>query len=225
VSDIVFIIDDDADLRDALRRLIEVDGHRVKTYPSAEAFLVDMPEVRRGCIILDVRLPQMTGLQLQRWLYARRIRIPIIFLSAYADVATAVSALRCGAFHFLEKPVAGALLLECVRAALHDCPPSPAPEMERQRLQERFEGLTARERSVMNLVVSGHSNRDIGRLLHISHRTVEVHRRRVMHKMQARTLLALAGYAKALDPSQLDGESSLPAPHQPISGQVEIRRR
>jgi FixJ family two-component response regulator len=225
VSDTVFIVDDDADVRDALRRLIEVDGHRVKTYPSAEAFLVDMPDVQQGCIILDLRLPQMTGPQLQRWLYARRIRIPIIFLSGHADVATAVSALRSGAFHFLEKPVAGALLLECVRAALHDCPQSPTPEMERQRLQERFEGLTARERSVMNLVVSGHSNRDIGRLLHISHRTVEVHRRRVMHKMQARTLLALAGYAKALERPQLAGELAMPASHQLTGGQAEIRRR
>jgi len=207
MSATVFIIDDDPDVRHALRRLIEVDGFRVMTYPSAETFLLEATDMRDGCIILDVRLPQMTGPQLQSALHARNIRLPIIFLSGHADVATAVAAMRAGAFHFLEKPVDAALLLESIHAALEGSEMTPAPELEAERLRQRFNSLTAREQSVMNLVVAGYSNRDIGKRLQISHRTVEVYRSRVMQKMRARTLLALADYAKMLGMPMVDGYS------------------
>jgi two-component system, LuxR family, response regulator FixJ len=115
-----------------------------------------------------------------------------------------VASMRAGAFHFLEKPVDATLLLESIHAALEASELVPAPELEAERLRQRFNSLTAREQSVMNLVVAGYSNRDIGKRLQISHRTVEVYRSRVMQKMRARTLLALADYAKVLGMPMLD---------------------
>jgi len=194
----VFIVDEDSDVREHLSRLIAGDGFQVKTYSSAEAFLLEVDDVRDGCVIVEVRLPRMTGPQLQAALLVREVRLPIIFLSGEADVATAVATLRAGAFHFLEKPVQADLLLESIHAALGHASCTPAPEFVEETLRARFNRLTMREQSVMNLVVAGYSNRDIGKRLQISHRTVEVYRSRVMQKMRARTLLVLADYGKVL---------------------------
>jgi two-component system, LuxR family, response regulator FixJ len=217
MSETIFIVDDDPDVRHALSRLIEAAGFRVMTYSSAEAFLLEVDAVHAGCIILDVRLPDMTGPELQSALQLRDSRLPIIFLSGHADVATAVATLRAGAFHFLEKPVNANVLLQSIRAALGRSQLTSAPEPDAERLRQRFNGLTAREQSVMNLVVAGYSNRDIGRKLQISHRTVEVYRSRVMQKMRARTLLGLADYAKALGMPVID-RSSEPASRQSFDG-------
>jgi two-component system, LuxR family, response regulator FixJ len=218
VKGTVYIVDDDADVRDALTRVLEGHGLRAKAYDSAEAFLSAVTAVQRGCLLLDVRLPQMTGPQLQSVLNARRIQLPIIFLSGHADVSTAVAALRAGAFHFLEKPFDAKLLLESVRAALAHEVKRRRAESKRRRLRVRSSRLTAREQDVMNLVVAGLSNKDIGHRLNISHRTVEVHRSRVMQKMRAPSLLALVDYANTLSMERADAGALRP----PESAVVEV---
>ncbi len=224
MSETVFIVDDDPGVCHALGRLIAGDGFRVMTYPSAEAFLLEANSVREGCIIVDVRLPEMTGPQLQNALQSRAIRLPIIFVSGHADVATAVATLRAGAFHFLEKPVDANLLLESIHAALGGPRIIPAHELDTESLRRRFNDLTTREQSVMRLVIAGYSNKDIGKSLQISHRTVEVYRSRVMQKMRARTLLVLADYAKALGMPVVDG-SSVRAPSRLFAGNAASESR
>jgi two-component system, LuxR family, response regulator FixJ len=199
MSATVFIIDDDADVRHAFARLVEGESLRVKAYDSAEMFLADLNGTQRGCIVLDVRLPSMTGPELQAALNARGVGLPIIFLTGHGDVPTAVAALHAGAFDFLEKPVAAQPLLDRIRAALTDQTRRRAADVEVRRLRMRLGRLTARELDVMQLVVRGLSNREVGERLNISHRTVEIHRGRVMQKMQASSLLALAEFAKRLD--------------------------
>lgn len=150
-----------------------------------------------GCVLLDVRLPRMNGPELQSALSMRGVRLPIIFLTAYGDVATSVRALRAGALDFLEKPIDGQILLERIRAALETDATSQAIEDEIQRRHERLARLTSRERDVMDLVVRGYSNKNIAKHLGISHRTVEVYRSRVMQKLQVPTLLELVIFAEA----------------------------
>lgn len=199
MSPTVFVIDDDPPVRHALTRLVEGEGLAVRAFESAEEFLAVPIEQERGCILLDVRLPGVTGPELQTQLNSRNIKLPIIFLTAHGSVPTSVKALRSGAFDFLEKPVEGRLLLDSVHAALKVDAQRRATETERQRVKQRFERLTTRERDVMWLVVEGHSNKEVGRRLDISHRTVEIHRGHMMQKMRANTLLALADFVRLLE--------------------------
>lgn len=192
----IFVIDPDPTARNALTAMIKAAGLRVNSYATAEEFLEVSGPHLEGCILLDVRLPQMSGPDLQEALWARGVRLPVIFLTAHADVATSVRALRGGAFDFLEKPIEDELLLERIRTALEVDATNHAAEEERQHREEKLTRLTARERGVMDLVLSGHSNKEIAKQLGISHRTVEVYRGRVMQKLQVFSLLQLVSFAE-----------------------------
>jgi FixJ family two-component response regulator len=212
MSQTVFVIDDDAAVRDSLGRLLEAHRLPVRTYDSAEAFLAALRPTASGCLVLDVRLPRMSGPELQTTLAARGFHLPIIFLTGQGDVPTSVRALQAGALDFLEKPVPGELLLERVRAALRLESKQRREEARAQRARARYAQLTPREREVMSLLVAGQPNKEIARRLGISHRTVEIHRTRVMHKMHVVNLLELAASAAVCDSSPDSGSRARRAP-------------
>lgn len=193
----VFVVDDDAAVRDALAQLLAAAGFSVRSFSSGAAFLLACAPDWRGCILLDIAMPGMSGLELQEALAAREIRLPIVFLTAHGKVPTAVQAMKAGAIEFLEKPAAGPVLLEAVRRALATEAEHHAQEAAHTRLAERFATLTGREREVMTLAARGTSNKEIGRALGISHRTVEIHRGRIMRKLGLTTPFQLAAAATA----------------------------
>lgn len=193
----VFIVDDDAAVRDGLAMLLDTAGFMVETYDGAATFLAGCSASRSGCLILDVRMPEMTGPELQAELNRRGIDLPIIFLTAHGDIPTTVQAMKQGAVDFLTKPVVGSELLERVRAALEKSVQLHQQASATQALRERLEGLTQRELEVMKLVADGLPNKEIARSLGISHRTVEVHRARVMQKTGATNLVELSRLAEA----------------------------
>src|SRR6266404_6094285 len=172
----VYVVDDDAAVRDGLALLLDTAGLAVQPYDGAAAFLADWSPGRVGCLILDVRMPDMSGPELQAELIRRGIDLPIDFLTA---------------------PVVGAELLERVQAALHRSAQLREQASATQTLRERLQGLTRREREIMRLVADGHSNKEIARSLGISHRTVEVHRARVMQKTGVTNLVELSRLAQA----------------------------
>jgi RNA polymerase sigma factor (sigma-70 family) len=184
-------------VRDGLTSVIEAAGLRVSAFESAEGFLAEFDPNQAGCILMDIRLPRMTGTELHAELIARGVKQPVIFCTAHGDVPTSVRALHAGAFDFLEKPVEGALLLERVRAALAIDAERHKADHNRRNLEMRLARLTARERTVMELVVQGYSSKEIAKTLGISHRTVEVYRSRIMEKLRVPTLLQLAIFTEA----------------------------
>jgi RNA polymerase sigma factor (sigma-70 family) len=193
----VFVVDDDAAVRDGLALLLDTAGLKVRTYDGASAFLAACAPDHAGCLILDVRMPEMTGPELQAELMRRGIDLPIIFLTAHGDIPTTVQAIKGGAIDFLTKPVVGAELLERVRAALEKSAQLRERASAARTLRERLEGLTRREREIMQLVAAGLPNKEIARSLGISHRTVEVHRARVMQKTGVTNLVELSRLAEA----------------------------
>lgn len=195
----IHLVDDDAAVRDALSMLLEVSGFRVATYAGGEAFLAACGVVRSpACLILDVRMPGMSGPELHQELNRRGIRLPVIFLTAHGDIPTSVATIKAGAMDFLTKPVEGGLLIDRVRAALAADAQQQAHRDELDALRSRYASLTDRERDVLVLVVAGRSSKEIARVLGISHRTVETHRTRIMQKMSARSAVDLATMAQAL---------------------------
>jgi FixJ family two-component response regulator len=193
----VFLVDDDAAVRDGLTQLLMAHDMVVRAYANAEDFLEACRPRDAGCIVLDLQLPGMNGTALQSELAERGIDLPIIFLTGYGDVATSVHALKSGAVDFLEKPPSSQVLIERVRTALALNAERRREQAGRRRAQSRFAALTPREREVMAHAVAGHPNKKIARMLDISHRTVELHRARVMHKMGAATLVDLIELARA----------------------------
>jgi len=187
----VFIVDDDAPVRDGLKLLLRSVGHRVETYGSAQEFLDAYADDRPGCLVLDVRMPGMSGLDLQERLNERRAILPIIFITGHGDVPMAVEALQAGALDFLQKPFRDQELLDRSASALDKDAANRRELLELKQVAARFAELTPRERSVMNLVVQGKSNKVIAGDLDISQRTVEIHRARVMEKTQAGSLAHL----------------------------------
>ena len=187
----VIIVDDDESMRNALRRVCRLTGLGVAAYASAQQFLDCHNPATRGCLVLDIKMPGMNGLELQEILMARNIRLPVIFLTGSSTVAMAVKAMKNGAFDFLEKPFENEVLLELVRKAVDLDLGSRYEELHRSLLKERFALLTSREREVMQWVVGGKSSKVIARLLDISIRTVEVHSKNVMAKMQAQSVVEL----------------------------------
>lgn len=185
LTQIVAIVDDDQSMRLLLTRLLERAGIAVKAYASAIEFLSDLDHERRGCLLLDVNMPDMTGLELQEVLANRNIHLPIIFLSGYGSIPMAINALKAGAVTFLEKPVESRLLLEAVMQALEHDRQQQIRENEQAARQIRLSRLTGREREVMNCLAEGKSNKELARELDISVRTVEIHRARVLEKLSA----------------------------------------
>jgi RNA polymerase sigma factor (sigma-70 family) len=195
---IVFIVDDDAAVRDALQSLIRSVGLRVVVFGTAQEFLdCPRPDVP-SCLVLDVRLPGISGLDLQRQLLEANIRIPIIFITGHGDIPMSVRAMKVGAVEFLTKPFRDQDLLDAIQIALErDCAGRRRNEGI-AALRERFQSLTLREREVVNLVVSGMLNKQVAAEIGISENTVKVHRHRVMEKMQAQSLAALVKMVERL---------------------------
>lgn len=193
----VYVVDDDAAVRDGLALLLDTAGLSVETYDGAGAFLTAYAPGRAGCLVLDVQMPEMSGPELQAELNRRGIDLPVIFLTAHGDIPTTVRAMKGGAVDFLTKPVVGTQLLERVHAALEQSARLRQQAGVTESLRERLEGLTRREREIMMLVAAGHANKEIARRLGISHRTVEVHRARVMQKTGATNLVELSRMAAA----------------------------
>lgn len=185
---VVYVVDDDPDICASLCLLLEAEGHIVRTFDSAVSFLETYDDGWTGCLVLDVRMPGMSGLELQHELRRRGMVMPIIFLTGHGDVPMASRAFRSGALDFIEKPFRDDALLERIDDALER---DAAERMAREvasRERKCYERLTPREREVFALVVAGNSNKEIARLLGISHRTIDVHRARVMEKLGAHTL-------------------------------------
>ena len=193
----IFVVDDDAGMRAALHRMFRVAGLGVETYSSAQELLDTCDLARPGLLLLDVMMPAMTGLELQAVLLERGVNLPIIFLTGSGSVSMAVAAMRAGAVDFLEKPYTSAALVERVRQALQRVAEQPAAHLGRIEYERRRGLLTPREREVMEQVVAGKTSKAIGRALAVSHRTVEIHRTRVMEKLQAESLADLVVMALA----------------------------
>ncbi|HJW25057.1 MAG TPA: response regulator [Rhodocyclaceae bacterium] len=192
----VFVVDDDPAVRDALTLLIEQEGLPVTAFDSAEAFLASCRGRCRGCLIVDVRMPGMDGVQLQEEIVRRGCALPVIFLTAYGDIPMTVRAIKAGAVDFLTKPVTGAALMQSVQAALEESDRLKAMAESNHEASSRLAALTLREREVMVLAVEGHTNKEIARRLGISHRTVEIHRGRIMQKTHTGSLIDLARIAQ-----------------------------
>lgn len=193
----VYVVDDDAAVRDGLVLLLESAGFAIDVYASASEFLAAAHVIPPGaCLLLDVRMPDMSGPALQAELARRGIDLPIIFLSAHGDIPTAVQAIKAGAADFLTKPVDGDLLIGRVQAALAMSSADQRRAVANRSRCAGVAGLTAREREVMRLAVTGHANKEIAQRLGISHRTVEIHRARVMRKTGAANLVELVHLAE-----------------------------
>lgn len=206
----VFVVDDDASVRTALQRLLGSAGYSVRTFDSAEAFLAARAQLGPGCLVLDLRLPDVDGLELDdRLRQSGGPVIPVIFITGFADIPTSVQAIKGGAVDFLPKPVTDEVLLRAVDAALAQEEHLRAERMEVHELRARFQSLTPREAEVMRLVVAGRLNKQIARELGISEKTVKVHRGRVMTKMAVRRVAQLTRCAIRLRQAAPQGEARL----------------
>jgi FixJ family two-component response regulator len=194
----VFIVDDDRGMRQSIQDLVESVGLRAESFASGGEFLKRKPTSEPSCLVLDVRLPQMSGLDFQRQLADTGIQIPIIFITAHGDVPMSVRALKSGAVEFLTKPFRDQDLLDAIQEALQRDRATQEQQAEIQDLQERYGTLTAREQQVMALVVSGMLNKQIASEIGASEATVKVHRGNVMHKMKAGSVVDLVRMADKL---------------------------
>lgn len=192
----IFIVDDDAPIRDGLAQLLATHYYSVQSFAKAEDFLAQCNPGISGCLLLDLRLPGISGTELQHELEKRGIKLPIIFLTAYGDIPTSVHTLKHGAMDFLEKPISAQTLLEHVQAALALNEQHQRDRSVRELAQSRLAKLTPREREVMRLAAAGQASKEIARALGISHRTVEVHRARIMQKTGVENLVELADLAR-----------------------------
>jgi RNA polymerase sigma factor (sigma-70 family) len=187
----VFLIDDDPGVRDSLTLLLSLKDISTQPFANADSFLESYTPERVGCVLTDLRMPGMTGLELQAALRERHIELPLVVLTAHGDVATARAALKNGAFDFLEKPVDDAMLLDVLQNALRVDRERRSAAVQRSTSDERRERLTNREREILKLLTAGHSNREIATQLGISPRTVEVHKARIMDKLECHSLAEL----------------------------------
>jgi two-component system response regulator FixJ len=186
-----YVIDDDEAVRESIEFLLRTAGITVKTYDSAAAFLAVAPTISSGCVITDVRMPGLSGIDLLRRLNEMQIGLPVIVITGHGDVPLAVEAMKCGAIDFLEKPFDDDVLLASVRSALNRAEASAALETERADVRARIAALTQREHEVLDGLVAGKPNKIIAFDLEISPRTVEIYRANVMTKMKAGSLSEL----------------------------------
>jgi FixJ family two-component response regulator len=195
----VHIVDDDASFRTAIERRLKKAGYAVATYPSSQQLLDSLPdETEPGCILLDVRIPDMSGPELQDRLFRLGSTLPIIFLSGYADVATTVRTIKAGAENFLTKPVSSEQLLGAIERAMTHHEASRGQKQKQNAQRELLVTLTPRERQVLEGVVQGKINKQIARELGATERTIKAHRQRVMEKMKVQTLADLVSLAGRL---------------------------
>ncbi len=195
---IVFVVDDDPSLRDALRILIQSVGLRAQTFSSAQEFLSSKRPDAPACLVLDVGLPGLSGLDLQRELAKAGIEVPIIFITGYGDIPMSVRAMKAGAVEFLTKPFQPQDLLDAIRQGLKRDESARNERADTVELRRRVDSLTPRERQVMELVVSGLLNKQIAAELGTSEVTIKVHRGQLMRKMQVESLVELARIAEKL---------------------------
>ena len=195
---IVFVVDDDVSVRESLELLIRSAGWQPETFASAQEFLARPPVFAPSCLVLDVNLPDLNGLDLQKRVAADRIDMPIIFITGYGDVPMTVQAMKPGAVEFLTKPFGDDVLLSAIRLAIERSHTALDDEAERRALRDRHASLSRREREVMALVVSGLLNKQVGFELGISEITVKAHRGKVMRKMKAGSLADLVNMAARL---------------------------
>ncbi|MFT3757641.1 response regulator transcription factor [Thauera sp.] len=200
---IIHVVDDDEALRDSMTWMLEGNDYKVLTYESAEAFLEGCRPDMAGCIVLDVRMPGMSGLEMFEELGRRRCTLPVVFITGHGDVPMAVSALKKGAVDFIEKPFSERDMLRLIEQCL-----TLERESRNKRLQEadtarRLDHLTQREREVLDLIIVGKLNKQIADVLGISIKTVEVHRARVMEKMGANSLAELVQHVVTVEPGAL----------------------
>jgi FixJ family two-component response regulator len=195
---IVFVVDDDASIREAIGKLISTVGLRVETFGSTAAFLRHERPAAPSCLVLDVRLPESSGLELQRELAEAGIEIPIIFITGHADVPMTVRAMKAGAVEFLTKPFRGQELLDAVQEAIAKDRKASSDRAQTAEIRSRFDSLTPREKEVFNLVVAGLLNKQIGGELGTSELTIKTHRGRVMDKMGAESVADLVRMSERL---------------------------
>ena len=200
----VFIIDDDAGVRAAMQRLLKSVDLPSEAFAAAQEFLQRRPYDGPSCLILDVRLPGISGLELQRKLIEADVQIPIIFITAHGDIPMSVRAMKSGAVEFLTKPVRDQDLLDAIQQAIERDRVTRQQQRELAELRHRFEQLTARERQVMSLVITGMPAKEIASLLGTREITAKVHRTQMMHKMKAKSLVELGRMAEKLKIPILD---------------------
>ncbi len=204
----VFVVDDDASVRDALSLLISLRGLRTAVFASAEAFLETYEAAWRGCLLVDLQMPGMSGLELQNALRERGVSLPLVVLTAHGDVATTRAALKAGAVDFLEKPADDEVLVDVLRNAIRLDEQRHVARSGRAALVERLERLTPRERDVLGLLADGLQHREIAERLSISPRTVEVYKARMMEKLQCRSLAEAVRIGAQARDTQSGEESS-----------------
>ena len=207
---LVFVVDDDEAVRSSTKLLLKSVGLPAVTYSSAQEFLDNYDQMQPGCVVLDVRMPAMSGLELQQLLNMRGAIIPVIFITGHGDIPMAVEAMQHGAFDFLQKPFRDQDLLDRVQKALEKDRVNRVQLREKTRIQERRESLTPREREILELMTRGKPNKVMAADLGVSQRTVEIHRARVMEKMGASSLAQLVRMVMDLDQSATPEIAAVP---------------
>jgi two-component system, LuxR family, response regulator FixJ len=196
---LIYLVDDDAAVRDSLGLLLRSVGLECEVYSSALEFLESYDPERHSCLVADIRMPGLSGLELQQRLIEQRAAIPIVFITGHGDVPMAVEAMKAGAFDFLQKPFSPRNLLERIERALAADTEARQVLSRTEELRQRYTTLTPREKEVMALIVAGHANKVIAMDLGLSERTVEIHRARVMEKMATRSVAHLVRMALELE--------------------------
>jgi len=206
----VYVVDDDADFRKSIVRLLRLSGYEIAPYESADELLQHLPDSGPCCILLDLNMPQMNGLELQTRLDAMDVHLPIVFLTGRGDIASSVKALKAGAEDFLCKPANKHDLLDAIERAVARDQKTREDRAELTSLRARFDKLTRREKQVYSLVLAGKLNKQSAYELNATERTIKAHRQNMMHKLQTRSVVELLSFAERM--SSLTGAHKGPAP-------------